>query len=239
MASRWCTASPCKLNGALRLSSESVAARRRNFGCRRARRVATKRRRRVREDGGTIAEIPILVVDDDPLIASEHDRNARRSRSLGIEANSGDRGALDISNSDEEIDLLITDYSMPQNERGRSSQKRRRSFPPSSRDLVGHRIRGGSGVVGAALWTDQQAVLAVTTRRRNRESSQVMNSLDPFPNSAGEGGPKGWGLARRHRRRTPCTTVAVNFHRRIPAFRTPSGAARHLRRFRGERAARI
>ena len=62
----------------------------------------------------------------------------------------------------------------------------------------------------------------------------------PFPSSAGKslppgltqldpGWPKvGWGMTRCRRRRMACKTVTANFHRRIPAFHTPSGAPRDL-----------
>ncbi len=62
--------------------------------------------------GGETEKIRILVVDDDPLIArSTTDMLGDLGHSV-IEANSGDQ-ALGILESNEEIDLLITDFSMP------------------------------------------------------------------------------------------------------------------------------
>jgi len=41
----------------------------------------------------------------------------------------------------------------------------------------------------------------------------------------------GWGVVRRLRPKSDCTTVTPNLHRSTPAFRTPSAATRHLPRF--------
>jgi CheY-like chemotaxis protein len=64
------------------------------------------------EEGEDAGKVSILVVDDDPLVAAS---TAEMLAALGhsvIEANSGE-GAVNILNSAEEIDLLITDYAMP------------------------------------------------------------------------------------------------------------------------------
>ncbi len=62
--------------------------------------------------GAEVGKASILVVDDDPLVASSTaDMLAALGHSV-IEANSG-RPALDILNSGEDIDLLVTDYLMP------------------------------------------------------------------------------------------------------------------------------
>jgi signal transduction histidine kinase len=64
------------------------------------------------EDAVDGPKASILVVDDDPLIAmSTADMLADLGHSV-IEAHSGET-ALDILNGGKEIDLLITDYSMP------------------------------------------------------------------------------------------------------------------------------
>jgi CheY-like chemotaxis protein len=64
------------------------------------------------EEQAEVAKISILVIDDDPLIAmSTADMLVDLGHSV-IEAHSGE-SALKILNGDDEIDLLITDYSMP------------------------------------------------------------------------------------------------------------------------------
>ncbi|MBV9288597.1 MAG: response regulator, partial [Hyphomicrobiales bacterium] len=65
-----------------------------------------------RDEAAGVAKVSILLVDDDPLVAmSTADMLADLGHSV-IEADSGEH-ALQILNSGQEIDLLITDYSMP------------------------------------------------------------------------------------------------------------------------------
>ncbi len=64
------------------------------------------------EDRGETQKFKILVVDDEPLIASSTTEMLADLGHATIEANSGNE-ALDILEQDEDIDLLITDYSMP------------------------------------------------------------------------------------------------------------------------------
>ena len=64
------------------------------------------------QEPGETQKFRILVVDDEPLIASSTTEMLADVGHAAIEANSGNE-ALDILEQDQDIDSLITDYSMP------------------------------------------------------------------------------------------------------------------------------
>ena len=102
-----------QLKGALRISSEVDRGTSVDLWLPASKATSATATAEVEEKGGAEPEnIHILVVDDDPLIArSTTDMLTDMGHSV-IEATSGDQ-ALGILENNEEIDLLITDYSMP------------------------------------------------------------------------------------------------------------------------------
>jgi CheY-like chemotaxis protein len=101
-----------QLKGALRISSEVGRGTRAELWLPESRVQPTPRTGEPQIAGVDPDKVRILVVDDDPLIAmSTTDMLADLGHSV-IEANSGDQ-ALAILASNEDIDLLVTDYSMP------------------------------------------------------------------------------------------------------------------------------
>ena len=101
-----------QLKGALRISSEVGRGTRAELWLPESRVQPTPRTGEPQIAGVDPDKVRILVVDDDPLIAmSATDMLADLGHSV-IEANSGDQ-ALAILASNEDIDLLVTDYSMP------------------------------------------------------------------------------------------------------------------------------
>jgi PAS domain S-box-containing protein len=102
-----------QLRGALRLSSEMGRGTTAEIWLPASEASAETEPPTVSQEGrAEVGKASILVVDDDPLVASS---TAEMLAALGhsvIEANSGE-GAVNILNSGEKIDLLITDYLMP------------------------------------------------------------------------------------------------------------------------------
>jgi PAS domain S-box-containing protein len=102
-----------QLRGALRLSSEVGRGTMAEIWLPASEAFAETEPQTVSQEGrADVGKASILVVDDDPLVASS---TAGMLAALGhsvIEANSGE-GAVNILNSGEKIDLLITDYLMP------------------------------------------------------------------------------------------------------------------------------
>jgi len=102
-----------QLNGALRLTSEVGLGTKAELWLPATTMAAAEGKPTTGKPSGKAAEkVTVLVVDDDALIAMS---TVDMLEDLGhdvIEANSGDR-ALEILREDRQIDLLVTDYSMP------------------------------------------------------------------------------------------------------------------------------
>jgi PAS domain S-box-containing protein len=102
-----------QLNGALRLTSEVGLGTKAELWLPATTMAAAEGKPTAGKPSGKAPEkVTVLVVDDDALIAMS---TVDMLEDLGhdvIEANSGDR-ALEILREDRQIDLLVTDYSMP------------------------------------------------------------------------------------------------------------------------------
>ena len=102
-----------QLKGDLRLSSQVGRGTRAELWLPASSGAVSRAPDETSDDGGLESEkIRVLVVDDDPLIASSTADMVADLGHSAIEADSGDR-ALDILQSDAEIELLLTDYLMP------------------------------------------------------------------------------------------------------------------------------
>src|SRR5271166_6609721 len=102
-----------QLKGALCLASEAGRDTRAEFWLPASKGdVATTPAGVADQEPGETQKFRILVVDDEPLIASSATEMLADLGHAAIESNSGNE-ALDILEQDQDIDSLITDYSMP------------------------------------------------------------------------------------------------------------------------------
>lgn len=162
-----------QLNGTLRLTSQVGLGTKVELWLPVTNIAAEEERRTVAVPKDEATErITILVVDDDALIAMS---TADMLEDLGhdvIEANSGDR-ALEILREDREVDLLVTDYSMPRMN-GAQLAAAAREIRPKLPILLATgyaELPAGSGIdlpkIGKPYQQDQLATEIMTVLKRS------------------------------------------------------------------------
>ena len=160
-----------QLKGDLRLSSQVGRGTRAELWLPASSGAVSRAPDETSDDGGLESEkIRVLVVDDDPLIASSTADMVADLGHSAIEADSGDR-ALDILQSDAEIELLLTDYLMPRMN-GVELAKAAQRIRPRLATILATGYAEILGIPGVESGADQQALYAGPACGGNREGSQ-------------------------------------------------------------------